>query len=138
MTEDEFRKAYPPTEFHGRVVFLGYLLPGETLDDMCRRLRHCIEQHPTHGFRVESVELSKGEFRHDSAVREIVARLAAIADAYDDNALDDEARKYWGKNQEHENDREPSKIEIYQGRGGKELLTLQDCFDAREALRQGA
>lgn len=60
--------------------------------------------------------------------------LAAIADAYDDNALDDEARKFWGTNDEHENKRDPQEVELYSGRGGRRLLTLADCLDARAAL----
>lgn len=44
--------------------------------------------------------------------------LATIADAYDDNALDDEARKTWGANDEHRNTTPPEKIELYSGRGG--------------------
>lgn len=61
--------------------------------------------------------------------------LAKIADAYDDNALDDEARKFWGLNDEHENKIDPAKIELYSGRGGRRLLTLADCLRAREALK---
>ena len=64
--------------------------------------------------------------------------LAKIADAYDANDLDDEARKRWGENLEFENQSSPSQIVLYSGRGGKTLLTLQDCLDAREALRSMA
>jgi len=60
--------------------------------------------------------------------------LARIADAYDDNRLDDEARKTWGPNGEFQNTRPPEDIELYTGRGGKRLLTLADCFKARDAL----
>lgn len=60
-----------------------------------------------------------------------LAPLVAIADAYDANELDDEARKRWGKNLEHENVTPPDAIEIYSGRGGKELLTLAVCLHAR-------
>jgi len=60
--------------------------------------------------------------------------LAKIADAYDDNGLDDEARKFWGENDEHENKRDPQGIELYNGRGGRRLLTLADCLSARAAL----
>lgn len=72
------------------------------------------------------------ELRAENArLREALLPLALIADAYDDNALDDEARKSgaWG-----ENTRPPAKIELYQGRGGKQLLTLHDAFAARQAL----
>lgn len=57
--------------------------------------------------------------------------LASIADAFDKNELDDEARKYWGKNNEYENQIPPKAIELYQSRGGKRLLTLEDCLRAR-------
>ena len=60
--------------------------------------------------------------------------LVKIADAYDENELDDEARKCgrWGENQTpHEH------IEIYQGRGGRQLLTLKDCMVARAAVNTG-
>ena len=60
--------------------------------------------------------------------------LAKIADAYDDNGLDDEARKFWGKNDEHHNTTPPEHIELYDGRGGRCLLTLADCLNARAAL----
>lgn len=62
--------------------------------------------------------------------------LAHIADAYDANELDDVARKFWGSNDEHVNKRLPRSIELYTGRGGKCLLTLQDCLTAREALKE--
>lgn len=65
--------------------------------------------------------------------------LADIADAYDRNELDDEARRYWGSENENENSTAASEIILYEGRGGKTLLTLQHCINARlclEALRQ--
>jgi hypothetical protein len=62
--------------------------------------------------------------------------LADIANAYDNNELDDEARKFWGPSQGmKQNNIDPSRIELYQGRGGKALLTLQDCFTARTLLK---
>ena len=64
-----------------------------------------------------------------------LAPLVAIADAYDANALDDEARKTWGRDGEYTNATAPRDIELYTGRGGRQLLTLQDCFDARAATR---
>lgn len=54
--------------------------------------------------------------------------LANIADAYDNNELDNEARRFW--------DGPPDQIELYSGRDGKCLLTMQDCFNARKALNQ--
>lgn len=67
-------------------------------------------------------------------LREALKPLVAIADAFDANELDDEARKFWGQHgvntTPHEN------IELYAGRGGKELLTLADCMLARQLVRQ--
>lgn len=63
--------------------------------------------------------------------------LAAIADAYDENNLDDEARKRWGANYEHTNTRPPEEIILYSGRGGGTLFTLADCLAAREERRDG-
>lgn len=73
----------------------------------------------------------------DEVIRQLVEALKpliAIADAFDANELDDEARKFWGQHgvntTPHEN------IELYAGRGGKELLTLADCMLARKLVRQ--
>lgn len=60
--------------------------------------------------------------------------LETIADAYDDNALDDEARKIWGLNDEYTNKTPHDEIELYSGRGGKELLNLEQCMEARSSL----
>lgn len=59
----------------------------------------------------------------------ILAKLAAVADAYEQNGLD-EARP-----EEEHTPREREKIVLLAGRGGKTLLTLADAFAAREALR---
>ena len=40
-------------------------------------------------------------------LEDVLQPLLKIANAYDDNNLDDEARKFWGKNLEHENNRNP-------------------------------
>lgn len=61
--------------------------------------------------------------------------LANIADAFDANELDDEARKFWGRDQLFENDRDPDNISLYEGRGGKTLLTLGDCLRARKIIK---
>ncbi len=68
------------------------------------------------------------------AMRGALEPLKLIADAYDANELDDEARKHWGRKNEHTNSTDPAEIELYQGRGGKRLLTLQDALNARAAL----
>ena len=60
--------------------------------------------------------------------------LAAIWVAYLANELDDEARRFWGADLEHENAVSPRDIELYSGRGGKELLWLSECRDAAAAL----
>lgn len=59
-----------------------------------------------------------------------------IAHAYDDNELDDEARKCWGASLEHSNTTPHDQIELYSGRGGGKLLTLADCMKAREVAKQ--
>lgn len=68
-------------------------------------------------------------------LRAALAPLVAIADAYDANELDDEARKRWGVNLEHESTTPPESIELYTGRGGRRLLTLQHCLDVRALVR---
>lgn len=57
----------------------------------------------------------------------VLARLAAVADAYEQSNLD-EHRPEWGK-------KAPEDVELLAGRGGRTLLTLADAFAAREALR---
>lgn len=60
-----------------------------------------------------------------------LAPLQAIADAYDANELDDEARKEWSFGS---NTTPHDQIELFQGRGGKRLLTLADAMKARAAI----
>jgi hypothetical protein len=60
--------------------------------------------------------------------------LADIWSAYLANRLDDEARRFWGPTLEFENQRPMHEIILYSGRGGKTLLTLQDCRNAFIAL----
>jgi hypothetical protein len=55
--------------------------------------------------------------------------LAAIADAYDTNRLD-ECRPEWG-----EGELKDSQTILFEGRGGKTLLTLEDALRARAALK---
>lgn len=69
------------------------------------------------------------------ALEEALHPLIEIADAYDANNLDDEARKFWGKDLENENKTDPGVIELYSGRGGKQLLTLGECLEARDLVR---
>lgn len=73
-------------------------------------------------------------------ITKTLAPLIAIADAYDANELDDEARKYWGfidhtGKYSMANTTPLDQIEIVQGRGGKRLLTLQDCMNARDLVK---
>jgi len=68
--------------------------------------------------------------------KHVLKPLVDIADAYDENALDDEARKIWGKNDEHYNTTPSDDIILYSGRGGKTLLTLGDCLRAREVYNR--
>lgn len=66
----------------------------------------------------------------------LMSKLAAIWQAYLDNELDDEARRFWGGDAiRHENTTPPDRIEIYAGRGGKKLLTLGDCKAAYDILQ---
>jgi hypothetical protein len=62
---------------------------------------------------------------------EALRPLAVIADAFDKNELDDEARKHWAYGT---NETPHDQIELYQGRGGKLLLTLADCMTARAVI----
>lgn len=73
----------------------------------------------------------KGE---DVGVERALAVLANIADKYDANELDDEARKKWGEFDEYDSVYSPLQIILYTGRGGATLLTLADCIAARDAL----
>ena len=81
------------------------------------------------------LETLRLQAEREKRLREALKPLVEIANAYDKNALDDEARKWYGPDgNEKYNTRPPVKIELYQGRGGKQLLTLADCFAARAAL----
>lgn len=62
--------------------------------------------------------------------------LIKIADAYDENALDAEARKFFGKDAHFRNHYDPAEVELYCGRGGRQLLTLAQCLQARELWRR--
>lgn len=73
----------------------------------------------------------------ERTMQQALAPLAKIADAYLANSLDNEARRFWGADLEHENETPHCDIELYAGRGGRELLTLADCFVAKEALATG-
>ena len=73
-------------------------------------------------------------------LEEALRPLQAIADAYDKNDLDGEARKFWGGRDQHakHSDTRPLKfIELYTGRGGKPLLNLEHAFHARAILNEG-
>ena len=91
--------------------------------------------------KLERVVLDMGDLnrallgRADKIIAALLP-LVAIADAYDANELDDEARKWWGKGLPNQtNTTDPADIELYQGRGGKQLLTLAHCLAAREAIK---
>lgn len=60
--------------------------------------------------------------------------LADIADAYDDNGLD-EVRPDWAERGVDNSDFDK---ELYCGRGGKTLITLRDALHARNVLRDTA
>lgn len=61
--------------------------------------------------------------------------LAEIADAFDDNALGAEAKKFWGSHNQHQNHTSHQKIELFHSDGGKCYLTLQDCMRARMIIK---
>lgn len=73
----------------------------------------------------------------NNALLAALAPLVAIADAYDANELDDEARKFWGRNDEHQNESAPSQIKLYAGRDGRQFLNLRHCNSARRAVQTG-
>lgn len=73
---------------------------------------------------------------HFSALTVALAPLAMIANEYDTNNLDEE-RPQWRNGPlalESHVETPFSEIELFSGRGGKRLLTLQDAFNARDAL----
>lgn len=71
-----------------------------------------------------------------SAIMFALEPLVEIADAYDANELDDEARRWWGDEfNRNYTTRKPEDTELYAGRGGRRLLTLADCLRAREVRR---
>lgn len=85
----------------------------------------------------ERDQLLADRARMEARIAELTKALAplkTIADCYDANDLDDEARKTWGMNDEYSNSTPPGQIELYNGRGGRRLLTLQDCLAARAAI----
>lgn len=87
----------------------------------------------------ETADLARYMARLFTAMNEplvaALAPLSAIADAYDANELDDEARKCWGGTYQFENTTPHHRIELYAGRGGQRLLTLQHCMEARSAVQ---
>jgi hypothetical protein len=70
------------------------------------------------------------ETRHcETDFAKVLAPLVAIADAYDDDDLD-EARPEWCEGIDRDR-----KVELVQGRGGRTLLTLGQALEARDVLR---
>jgi hypothetical protein len=65
------------------------------------------------------------------------APMVAIADAFDANELDDEARKFWGRDLENTNETPPIDIELVCTDGGSVILTLAHALEVR-AIMQGA
>jgi len=85
----------------------------------------------------DALQRIKSQRAANTRLREALRPLVAIANAYDENSLDNEARKFWGSNDEHQSETLPEDIEMVSGRGGLELLTLQQCIKARAALKEG-
>ena len=108
---------------------------GAAVRSVCDRK---LAEHPrSFGRNLEVCPLCYEDAEKRIAELEAALRLlGVIADAYDDNALDPPARKRWGKNNEHEETRNPQEIILYSGRGGKTLLTLADCLAARAVLEK--
>ncbi len=73
-----------------------------------------------------------------SKIQKTIDTLKPLADiwkAYLDNDLDDEARRFWGPDDNRtENTQSPNEIELYTGRGGKRLLTLDQCREAAATM----
>ena len=67
-------------------------------------------------------------------LKRAVQPLVDIALAYHNNELDDEARKFWGMNDEHVNTTPPDQVELYSGRGGRQFLTLYHCHYAHNVV----
>lgn len=70
------------------------------------------------------------------AIKLALSPLALIADRWESNDLDDDARRFWGREDEIQNTRRPEEILLFSGRGGSELLFLSDALLAREVLRE--
>lgn len=71
----------------------------------------------------------------ENQLLQVLQPLVDIANAYDNNELDDEARRFWGPNLQIENTKNPAEIILYSGRGGREFLTLQHCLNTRSLYR---
>lgn len=67
-------------------------------------------------------------------ITEAIVPLADIADAWDNNNLDDDARRLHGADSECANTTPAARIELFAGRGGQRLLTLDQCLAGRDAL----
>ena len=85
--------------------------------------------------RAHALLCQPGEMHNPNDFESALQPLVNIADAYDANELDDEARKIWGRNGEHVNTTDPKDIELYCSSGGACLLTLADALRAREAVQ---
>ena len=100
------------------------------VDELLIRSKKWFQDRDHAAARIEQLE------RDLAKTVEALRPLIAIADAFDENELDDDARKFWGGNYEHENHKPHDQIELYSGRGGKRLLTLGDAMNARAVLAE--
>lgn len=148
----------PPAEpAPGTLQQIGYIMP-EHVEQLARGV-DCppIHLNAAHGFTVpvyvtgdDMCPVCSGDcaganppvmncpMQRIEELKRAVAPLVDIANAYDENELDDEARNVWGPAPDYNaftNNTPPAQIELYSGRGGKRLLTLADCLKAREVAR---
>jgi hypothetical protein len=79
---------------------------------------------------------ARDALRSGEGLDEAAEPLVCIARAYDENNLDDEARKFWGDHLQHRNTTPLDQINLVEGRGGRDLLSLGDADNARYARAQ--
>lgn len=102
--------------------------PDAIVRSLCRGHDRIVEMPPSNPHRGHHPGAPRDTLHEMAAA---LAPLANIADQYDASELD-EARPDWMQAVEWR----PEHVELYAGRGGRRLLTLADCFRARDVLRR--